>query len=85
MKVLNHLAQIKIAAVLFKPGIRISPQYTTEFMWKTGLQRVVFYSKWDYQRKEQLNKRQYILQIQFQVDVPNWVRISNATCSKTPR
>ena len=72
----------KIAAVLSEQGIRISPQYTADFMQEMGLQSVTLYSKRDCQKKERLNKRQNILQRQFQADTPNRVWVSDMTCFK---
>lgn len=46
------------------------------------IQGVTFYFKRDYQKKEWLNKRQNILQRQFQVDAPNRVWVSGVTYFK---
>lgn len=69
----------KIAAVLSKQGIRISPQYTAELMREMGLQSVTLCSKRDYQTQERLAKKQNLLQRQFREETPNRVWGSDYT------
>ena len=69
----------KIAAVLSKQGIRISPQYAAELMREMGLQSVTLYSKRDYQTQERLAKKQNLLQRQFREETPNRVWGSDYT------
>lgn len=72
----------KIAVVLAERGIRTSPKYVSELMREMGLQSVSIYSKRDYQRSVRIEKKQNILQRQFQVSEPNRVWVSDVTCFK---
>lgn len=72
----------KIAVVLAERGVRTSPKYVAELMREMGLQSASVYSKRDYEKKERLDKRQNILQRQFQVNEPNLVWVSDVTCFK---
>ena len=72
----------KIAVVLAERGIRTSPKYVSELMREMGLQSVSIYSKRDYQKSVRMEKKQNILQRQFQVSEPNRVWVSDVTCFK---
>ncbi len=72
----------KIAIVLAERDIRTSPKYVAELMREMGLQSVSVYSKRDYQKSIRLEKKQNILQRQFQVSEPNRVWVSDVTCFK---
>lgn len=72
----------KIAVVLAEQGIHTSPKYVAELMREMGLQSVSIYSKRDYQKSVRMEKRQNVLQRQFQVSEPNRVWVSDVTCFK---
>ncbi len=72
----------KIAVVLADQGIHTSPKYVAELMRGMGLQSVSINSKRDYQKRIRMEKKQNILQRQFQVSEPNRVWISDVTCFK---
>lgn len=72
----------KIAVVLAERGIHASPKYVAELMREMGLQSVTTYSKRDYQKSVRMEKKQNILQRQFQVSEPNRVWVSDVTCFK---
>ena len=72
----------KIAVVLADQGIHTSPKYVAELMREMGLQSVSIYSKRDYQKSVRMEKKQNILQRQFQVSEPNRVWVSDVTCFK---
>ena len=72
----------KIAVVLAERGVRTSPKYVAELMREMGLQSVSIYSKRDYQKSVRMEKKQNILQRQFQVSEPNRVWVSDVTCFK---
>lgn len=72
----------KIAVVLAERGIHTSPKYVSELMREMGLQSVSIYSKHDYQKSVRMEKKQNILQRQFQVSEPNRVWVSDVTCFK---
>jgi len=72
----------KIAVLLAEQGIRTSPRYVAELMREMGLQSVSVSSKRDHKKREQMDKRQNVLQRQFQVNEPNRVWVSDVTCFK---
>lgn len=72
----------KIAVVLAERGIHTSPKYVAGLMREMELQSVSTYSKRDYQKKARMEKKQNILQQQFQVSEPNCVWVSDVTCFK---
>lgn len=72
----------KIAVVLAERGVHTSPKYVAELMREMGLQSVTTYSKRDYQKSVRMEKKQNILQRQFQVSEPNRVWVSDVTCFK---
>lgn len=55
----------KIAVVLAERGIRTSSGYVAELMREMGLQSVSVSSKQDHEKREQMDKRQNVLQRQF--------------------
>ena len=72
----------KIAVVLSEQGIHTSPKYVAELMREMGLQSVSIYSKRDYQKSVRMEKKQNILQRQFQISEPNRIWVSDVTCFK---
>lgn len=72
----------KVSAVLSERGDRTSPKYVSALMSEMGLQCVGMTSKREYKKKMKFNKKQNILQRQFNATAPNLVWVSDVTCFK---
>jgi transposase-like protein len=72
----------KIHAILAERNVRTSPGYVAGLMKEMGLQSIGMYSKREYKKKAALERRQNVLQRQFDVSEPNRVWVSDTTTFK---